>query len=141
MTRAVSDVVYARLRSQAGPHCGYCRTSSKVTGQPLTVEHIIPISCGGSSNEDNLWLSCRRCNEYKGAQVEAIDPETGSRVSLFNPRKQSWHEHFAWSGDGTLIIGLTPCGRATIVALRLNNDDIVAARLLWVSAGWHPPED
>jgi len=28
-----------------------------------------------------------------------------------------------------------------LYALKLNNDDIVAARLLWVSIGWHPPED
>lgn len=138
---AISDALHARLQSQAGPRCGYCRTSSKVIGQPLTVEHIIPISRGGSSDEDNLWLSCRRCNEYKGPQVEAIDPESGARVPLFNPRKQPWHEHFAWSGDGMMIIGLTPCGRATIAALKLNNTDIVAARRLWVSVGWHPPQE
>jgi hypothetical protein len=62
-------------------------------------------------------------------------------VSLYNPRTQSWPEHFAWSGDGILILGLTAIGRATVNALRLNNVDIVAARHLWVSVGWHPPEE
>ncbi len=137
----IPDAVYTRLQSQVGPRCGYCRTSSRVIGQPLTVEHIIPISRGGSSDEDNLWLSCRRCNEYKGTQVEAIDPETGLTVPLFNPRQQSWNEHFTWSGDGTVIIGLTPCGRTTVAALKLNNADIVAARQLWVAVGWHPPPE
>ena len=41
----------------------------------------------------------------------------------------------------TEIIGLTATGRATIAALRLNNPEIVAARSLWVQAGWHPPRD
>jgi hypothetical protein len=128
-----------RLKRQAGNRCGYCRTSVLITGQPLTVEHIIPIARGGSSHEDNLWLSCRRCNEHKGIQIDGIDPDTGERVPVFNPRRQVWHEHFDWSGDGTQVIGLTPCGRATVLALKLNNDDIVVARRLWVSVGWHPP--
>jgi HNH endonuclease len=130
-----------RLRRQVGNRCGYCRTSVLVTGQPLTVEHIIPLARGGSSQEDNLWLSCRRCNEHKGIQIDGIDPDTGERVPVFHPRRQAWREHFAWSGDGTQIIGLTPCGRATVLALKLNNDDMVAARRLWVSVGWHPPDE
>jgi hypothetical protein len=138
---SIPATVEVRLRKQVGTRCGYCRTSSNITGQPLTVEHIIPTSRGGSSNEENLWLSCRRCNEFKGAQVEARDPETGMVVLLFNPRTQFWNEHFVWSGDGTLILGLTACGRATTAALKLNNDEIVAARKLRVGVGWHPPED
>ena len=105
-----------RLKLQVGNRCGYCRTSVLVTGQPLTVEHIIPLARGGSSHEDNLWLSCRRCNEQKDIQIDGIDPETGERVPVFDPRRQAWREHFACSGDGTQVIGLTPCGRATVLA-------------------------
>jgi hypothetical protein len=130
-----------RLREQAGARCGYCRTSMAVTGDALTIEHLIPVARGGTSDEANLWLSCRRCNETKGTQVEAVDPVSGERVLLFNPRRQTWHEHFRWSGDGTLIMGLTPVGRATATALNMNRSDIVSARGLWVSVGWHPPED
>ena len=131
----------ARLQAQAGTRCGYCRTSAKITGQPLTVEHIVPVSQGGSSDEANLWLSCRRCNEYKGAQIEGLDPVTNQQVVLFNPRQQNWREHFTWSADGENIVGLTATGRATVVALRLNNDEIVEARRRWVSVGWHPPTE
>jgi hypothetical protein len=62
-------------------------------------------------------------------------------VSLFNPRRQLWDEHFCWSESGTEIWGTTPAGRATVVALRLNNPEIVMARRLWVTAGWWPPEE
>jgi hypothetical protein len=60
-------------------------------------------------------------------------------VPLFNPREQRWSAHFAWTDGGVRIRGLTPTGRATMEALRLNNPYIVPARRLWVVAGWHPP--
>lgn len=134
----ISNSQYARLQNEVGPRCGYCQTSSKITGQPLSVDHIIPQARGGSSEDENLWLSCRRCNEYKGAKVEEIDPATNLSIPLFNPRQQVWSQHFVWSDDGTQIIGLTPCGRATVIAIKLNNPHIVEARRLWVSVGWHP---
>jgi hypothetical protein len=38
--------------------------------------------------------------------------------------------------------GRTPIGRATVEALRLNNEFIVIARQFWVEAGhWPPPDD
>jgi hypothetical protein len=57
---------------------------------------------------------------------------------LFHPRRQVWHEHFTWSADATRIEGITPTGRATVVALRMNRAMIVAARGRWFLAGWHP---
>lgn len=113
----MSKALYTRLRQELGLRCGYCRTSSAITGERHTIEHLIPTARGGSSEEENLWISCRRCNGAKGTQVDAIDPESGQRVSLFNPRAQAWKEHFTWSSDGTLIVGLTPNGRATVAAL------------------------
>ena len=43
--------------------------------------------------------------------------------------------------DGTQIVGLTDCGRATVETLRMNNPRIVRARRLWASVGWHPPTE
>lgn len=34
---------------------------------------------------------------------------------------QLWRDHFCWSEDGAEIIGVTPVGRATVVALNMNN--------------------
>jgi len=106
---------------------------------PLEFEHLIPMAASGLSVRENLWLACQRCNEHKGASTQAMDPLSGETVALYNPRTQPWREHFAWSPDGALVIGLTSCGRATVQALRLNNDYVVEARRLWVSAGWWPP--
>ncbi len=115
--------------------CGYCLRTEELMGMRMMVDHIIPSAAGGTTKEDNLWLACRRCNEFKGVQTKARDPETGTAVNLFNPRKQIWHEHFSWSENGTEIIGKTTCGRATVLALKMNNPEIVVARRMWVSAG------
>jgi len=40
-----------------------------------------------------------------------------------------------------IIVGLTPVGRATVEALRLNNEIAVEVRRNWVLVGWHPPSD
>lgn len=125
---------------EAGYRCGYCLTSERLTGIPLTIDHIIPAGAGGGEEERNLWLACRPCNEFKGTRTAARDPESGKTVPLFNPRAQLWGEHFVWNDVGTFISGITPVGRATVAALRMNHDLVLRARQLWVKAGWHPPE-
>ncbi len=37
-------------------------------------------------------------------------------------------------------MGLTTCGRATVIALKLNNSLAVKVRSNWSNAGWHPPQ-
>ena len=106
----------------------------------LEIEHITPRSKGGTDEENNLWLACHSCNLYKGDQTHGRDPLTGRRVRIFNPRQQKWKLHFRWSENGDLIIGQTTCGRATILALKLNNLIAVTVRRNWIAAGWHPPD-
>jgi hypothetical protein len=107
----------------------------------LEIDHIIPKARGGTDAEANLWLACRMCNSFKRTQITARDPLSGRHVRLFNPRRQRWARHFAWSEDGTRILGRTACGRATVIALQLNHVMAVMVRREWVAAGWHPPED
>jgi hypothetical protein len=137
----ISRRVREQVSKQAGYQCGYCRTHQSIAGYRLTIDHIIPEARGGKNLEENLWLACVACNQYKGARVRGRDPKTERRVRLFNPRLQEWRAHFRWSEDGIEIIGLTPCGRATVTALQLNRAEIMAARWLWVQAGWWPPRD
>jgi hypothetical protein len=133
--------VQRRVRARARNRCGYCISSQKYILGLLEMEHIHPEALGGTDDEENLWLACRLCNGFKGIQTHGRDPITGRRVKLFNPRRQQWKRHFTWSADGTRIIGLTVCGRATVVALKLNNLLAINVRREWVKAGWHPPED
>jgi HNH endonuclease len=130
-----------RIRERARNRCGYCLSSQQYVMAQLEIEHIFPRALGGADDESNLWLSCGLCNRYKGSQTAGVDPSDGARVTLFNPRTQVWREHFRWSPDGTRILGLSTVGRATIEALRLNNELAVEVRRNWVLAGWHPPEE
>lgn len=61
---------------------------------------------------------------------------TGAVVPLFHPRRDVWAEHFAWDDEGMVIDGLTPTGRATVAALRMNRLPIVRLRRLWVKIGF-----
>jgi hypothetical protein len=81
-------------------------------------------------------------NGHKSDKTEAADPVTGEVMPLFNPRTQSWFDHFAWEPDGVHIVGTTATGRATVVALHLSDDpDALEVRGWWVLAGWHPPSE
>jgi 5-methylcytosine-specific restriction endonuclease McrA len=106
---------------------------------PLEIEHLDPLSAGGTNAEENLWLSCRMCNCFKAGQTDGVDPTSQERVPLFDPRRLRWSDHFSWSPDGTHIVGSTSTGRATVLALQLNHAIAVTVRRIWASAGWHPP--
>ncbi len=90
--------ISAQLRRQIAEEsryrCGYCLTAQRIIGRPMVINHLIPEARGGTSTHENLWLACRRCNEFKGVQTHAIDPRTEQTVALFNPRQQSWRVHF-----------------------------------------------
>jgi hypothetical protein len=105
----------------------------------MEIDHIIPESLGGPTSRDNLWLACSMCNDHKGNRIAATDPISGEVVRLFDPRRQSWADHFEWNSSGDTILGKTAIGRATVVAVRLNRAEIVEARRSWAIAGWHPP--
>ena len=107
--------------------CCYCLTTEENSGIKMHVDHIIPEAIGGKTTLENLCLACFSCNVNKGAQHEATDPVTGTKTPLFHPLKHRWNEHFAWDETSTKIIGLTPCGRATVEALQMNNPTIFMA--------------
>ncbi|HUV90133.1 MAG TPA: HNH endonuclease signature motif containing protein [Anaerolineae bacterium] len=69
----------------------------------MEIDHIIPQSLGGQTEEDNLWLACSLCNDHKSDRIAALDPLRGEIVRLFDPRHQMWSEHFAWAESGERI--------------------------------------
>lgn len=126
------------VTKRAGHRCEYCRTTSRLTGMALEIDHILPLSRGGGSTADNLCIACRRCNAHKSYRTHLPASQSGEPIPLFNPRFDTWSDHFIWNDTGDYLLGKTPMGQATIEALRMNDPLIVRARTLWVSAGWHP---
>jgi hypothetical protein len=77
------------------------------------------------------------CSLRKEARRSALDPRTGRKALLFHPRRQIWATHFQWKRN--TIIGLTPTGRATVAALRMNRRLILSIRQEETLRGRHPP--
>jgi hypothetical protein len=74
---------------------------------------------------------------HKGTDIASLDPETGALTPLFNPRADSWSDHFAWPGP--LVAGRTAIGRASVRLLQLNDSLLVAVRELLAHEGMWPP--
>ena len=119
--------------------CEYCQSQARFALQPFSVEHIVPKSQGGKATLDNLALACQGCNNHKYNKTRGPDPISGETVPLYHPREQRWSEHFSWDVDFTLIIGLTPSGRATVEVLQLNREGLVNLRRVLYAMGEHPP--
>jgi 5-methylcytosine-specific restriction endonuclease McrA len=107
--------------------------------QPFAIEHILPREAGGPTVLDNLAWSCQGCNGHKHTKTHAVDPVSHEVVPLYHPRQHRWQEHFAWSADYELVVGLTPTGRATVEALHLNREGVVNLRRALYAFGKHPP--
>ena len=120
--------------------CEYCRTQAQYSADSFTVDHITPRSLGGPTTAENLALCCQGCNQHKSTRTSVPDPVTGSPVPVFHPRAQRWDEHFAWNENFTLMLGLTPTGRATIEVLQLNRPGLINLRRVLYTIGEHPPK-
>jgi hypothetical protein len=123
---------------RAGGRCEYCGLSQDGQEARFHVDHVMPIARGWATVADNLALACVSCSLRKAARQSAIAPQTGEETPLFNPRVNAWEEHFR--RDGVRIVGLTPAGRSTAKALKMNRPLILAIRQEETLRGRHPPQ-
>ena len=134
---AVKQAVIVR----ANGLCEYCKSPADFSPQPFSIEHVFPISAGGSSDLENLAYACQGCNNHKYTKTEGIDPLSKVKVALFHPRFDDWATHFGWGDSGLEIIGITARGRATVHELHLNRKNLVNLRALLLLADMHPPAE
>ena len=131
----------ADVKRAAQDCCEYCGSQEAYSPDSFSMEHIIPIVKGGTNDSANLANACQGCNNRKYVNTTAADPLTGELVSLYHPRLDRWSEHFIWNENCTLVIGLTPTGRATVEALELNRKGVVNLRKVLSERGLHPLEE
>lgn len=133
MGRTLEGLVWKR----AGGRCEYCQISWDNLDLPFEVDHIIAEHHEGLTQSTNLCLACFACNRHKGPNVAGVDPTTRKTVPLFHPRRHKWSRHFRW--DGAVLVGRTPTGRATVVALKINLGHRIDLRQGLIDEGVFPP--
>src|SRR5580704_3555818 len=62
--RRVPDSMRAAVLVRDGGRCRKCRRAIK-----LEMDHIVPVSKGGETEESNLQTLCRRCNRAKARKL------------------------------------------------------------------------
>ena len=132
----VSESLRRLVAERAGYRCEYCLLHEDDSYSPHQIDHIISRKHGGLSGLDNLAFACLRCNVRKGSDIGSLDHRSGTFVSLFNPRRHRWSDHFLLLG--AVIEPLTVEGRATARLLMLNLDKRVVERGLLVAVGRYP---
>ena len=123
--------LHPTVAARALHHCEYCHAPELVSNLEFEIEHIEPVSLGGSDDTENLALACRSCNLHKSNRLSYLDPETQTDTPLFHPRRDRWEEHFRYNEASGELHGLTPTGRATVACLQLNRPTQRNARRVW----------
>lgn len=130
----MDDATRESVRARAGERCEYCHLPEAISGLlPFHVDHVRAKQHRGNDELSNLCYACSRCNRFKGPNLSSYDPETNELVRIFDPRHDSWNDHFRL--DGPLIVGITPEGRATAALLQMNEQWRVRLRAALIEAG------
>ena len=117
MARWISAELRQSVASRANLLCEYCLIAEVDTFYGCEVDHIISLKHGGASEPNNLAYACALCKVAKGSDIGSISP-AGEFTRFFNPRTDSWAEHFRL--EGATIQPLTTVGEVTANILRLN---------------------
>ena len=120
----ITTDIREQIRQRANFACEFCGITETDTGGQLTIDHFRPKAKGGNDRLENLFYCCTRCNQYK-LDYWPTDPND---PALWNPRRESFSQHFLELDDGTLY-PLTPTGAFTLKRLRLNRPPLVDHRL------------
>jgi hypothetical protein len=135
LPRKISEFIQIKVRKRANNLCEYCHADERWQFVPFTIDHIIPISNGGTDSFENLALACFHCNRRKS------DKRFVGEIPIFNPREMYWNEHFVWSKDFLRILPKTETGKVTIELLELNRERLLIIRADDVQVNRHPPKN
>lgn len=136
MSHKIPKNIREQVRRRAKFLCEYCHTNERWQYVRFTIDHILP---NEDNSIENLALACFHCNRRKSNKTSIFDEKFNREIPLFNPRRDLWSEHFAWSEDKIYVVPKTEIGRVTSDLLELNRDRILHIRLADVAVNRHPP--
>lgn len=134
-SRYISDSLRQFVTERAINHCEYCFIPYLKPMFRFHIEHIIALKHSGETVIENLALACPVCNEHKGSDLGSLDWDLDEKFAFFfNPRRQTWTEHFHLEESGE-IIPLTAEARVTARILKFNDAERIEERRDLIEAG------
>jgi len=117
--------------------CEYCHLPELGQYDRFQVDHVIAKQHKGRDTLGNLAFDCPECNRKKGPNISGIYRAGQQRMKtpLFNPIRNLWGKHFAWSGP--FLNGRTHIGIVTIQVLDMNSFAQILARGTLILNGHH----
>jgi hypothetical protein len=76
----ISKDLRAKVLAKAGSRCQMCGRTVEEDNIKLHVDHKVPRSWGGRTEEENLWAICQPCNEGKKNFFSSLDSGTMKKV-------------------------------------------------------------
>lgn len=83
--------------------CRYCR--AKPGSDMLEVDHLVPVSMGGSDDEINLVAACKKCNRSRSDQP-LFPPDM-----IIGEDDEGWHIIKVWG-----VWSIKACDRGVVIA-------------------------
>jgi 5-methylcytosine-specific restriction endonuclease McrA len=89
----ISNTLRQLVAARAQGLCEYCQTAQTIVIE-MELDHIVPEAAGGTTEADNLCLTCISCNTFKSAYQTGFDPQTDEERAF--PVEWRWitdHRH------------------------------------------------
>lgn len=132
----ISATVKKLVATRANNQCEYCHLPEQVSFYSFHIDHIKSIKHGGTSIPENLAHCCPDCNFFKGSDVGTFSSDDAYLVRFFNPRTDTWHDHFELH-EG-MILGKTEIGISTVRIFQLNDTERLLFRRQLIKMGLYP---
>lgn len=90
MSRYISTYIKQQVMLRAKSCCEYCLLHQSDAYFTFQIDHIISLKHGGSTNLDNLALSCILCNRNKGSDIGSVLLPQRAFIRFYDPRIDMW---------------------------------------------------
>jgi hypothetical protein len=129
----ISEKLRQQVAKNADYRCEYCLTPEFFLATTFHIDHIRSIKHGGKTISENLAYACPHYNQNKGSDIASYTDED-ELVRLFNPRKDSWNEHFEIIKSG-VITPISSIGEVTVNILSFNQIERIIFRKSLIEIG------
>lgn len=137
MSKYIGRDLAAEVIERAKNRCEYCLIAAEDTYFGIEIDHIRSRKHNGTTESANLALACQPCNRNKGSDLGSVFDPTNELIRFFNPRNETWSDHFRVDSSGK-IIALTPTAEVTLIIFRFNDPERTIERMSLIELGRYP---